>query len=226
MNQPGKRWPAFVVLIAAAMLWLAAWVFIEMAGDTPKGEFAAWDAPTIQFFRSKPGALQGSPAVVTLAQGITFLGGTFWLAAVSVGIVIWLARQRRWRAFSVLAAAIPLTQVCSSLLKLHFARVRPDIVTPLAEVSSASFPSGHAFMSAMIYVSLGVLLARRMTSPWSQAAIVAAAFFLSFLIGLSRIYLGVHYPTDVLAGWAAGTIGAIICSALLVFLERGRPAAA
>lgn len=211
-----------MTVAAFAGLWLAVWVFVEMAGDVPKGEFEAWDGPLVRLVRGEPGAPQGSPAVVLVAKGITSLGSGPWLVAVSLGTLGWLARQRRWRALAVTGAGIGSAQIASSLLKLHFARVRPTVVPRLVEETSASFPSGHSLMSAMVYLTLGVLLARQIKRPGGQVAVVAGAFLLSFLIGVSRIYLGVHYPTDVLAGWAAGTAGAIVCSGLMVFWEGDR----
>ena len=132
----------------------------------------------------------------------------------------WLLAQRRWSAVLVLLLAGVGAQLMTIFLKHHFMRTRPSAVPHWVEESSWSFPSGHSLDSAAIYLTLGVLLARRARPPVTQVSLVAGALFLSFLIGLSRIYLGVHYPTDVLAGWSAGTAWAIICSANLVWWER------
>jgi undecaprenyl-diphosphatase len=98
----------------------------------------------------------------------------------------------------------------SHLLKLYYARERPDLL-PLAGTMTPSFPSGHAMLSAVIYLSLGVLLAQTAFKRRVKAYFLTVALVLTFLVGLSRIYLGVHYPTDVLAGWTVGLVWALGC---------------
>jgi undecaprenyl-diphosphatase len=97
------------------------------------------------------------------------------------------------------------------LLKQYFGRERPGVVPHLAEVLTASFPSGHSMLSSVVYLTLGALLARAVGRRALKVYVLLAALFLSFIIGLSRVYLGVHYPSDVLAGWAAAPHGR--CSA-------------
>jgi undecaprenyl-diphosphatase len=99
----------------------------------------------------------------------------------------------------------------STGLKLAFHRPRPDLVPYGANVSNTSFPSGHSMLSAVTYLTLGALLARSQPRKRLKAYFLLVAAFLSFLVGLSRIYLGVHWPTDVLAGWTAGAVWAILC---------------
>jgi undecaprenyl-diphosphatase len=90
----------------------------------------------------------------------------------------------------------------------------------LVTVSTASFPSGHAMLSAIVYLTLGVLLARFLYHRRLKVYVLTVAILLSLFIGLSRIYLGVHYPTDVLAGWSAGAAWALLCLLAARFLER------
>jgi undecaprenyl-diphosphatase len=107
----------------------------------------------------------------------------------------------------------------SSLLKLGFDRPRPDLVAHGAQVYSASFPSGHALMSAVAYLTLGALLARVQKGRRLKLYVLAVAVTLTFLIGVSRVYLGVHWPTDVLAGWCIGSAWALTCWVLAIWLQ-------
>ena len=99
----------------------------------------------------------------------------------------------------------------SLVLKSLFARPRPDIVPHLAEVYTSSFPSGHAMMSDVVYFTLAAIIAPVLKRFWLRFYVMTLAIFLSGLVGLSRVFMGVHYPTDVLAGWAAGATWAITC---------------
>ena len=108
----------------------------------------------------------------------------------------------------------------NNLLKLVFARHRPDVVIPAARVFTTSFPSGHATLSAIAYLTIGALLSRAFPTATLSLYFMALAVFLTVLIGFSRIYLGVHYPTDVLAGWCIGAAWAIFCSMLMAWLQN------
>src|SRR5207302_4145258 len=108
----------------------------------------------------------------------------------------------------------------SGLLKNHYERPRPAVVPHLSYVYSSSFPSGHSMLSAVIYLTLGSLLARLAERRRLKIYCVAVAMLLTFLVGVSRVYLGVHYPTDVLAGWAAGLAWAVLCWLVTRYLQR------
>ena len=108
------------------------------------------------------------------------------------------------------------------MLKLFFNRPRPDVVAHWTSYASASFPSGHAANSAIIYLTLAVLIARSVRSRAVRIYVVASASLLTFLIGLSRLYLGVHWPTDVLSGWIVGAGWALFCSSIAWWLQSRR----
>jgi undecaprenyl-diphosphatase len=112
--------------------------------------------------------------------------------------------------------------VCDGL-KGVFARPRPAVVPHLDQVSTASFPSSHAATSAAVYLTLGVLLAGTVSRPAVRAYLLGWAVLLTVLVGVSRVFLGVHYPTDVLAGWAVGLSWAVVCGLAARWLRRSGP---
>jgi undecaprenyl-diphosphatase len=111
----------------------------------------------------------------------------------------------------------------SSALKIGFDRPRPDLVAHLVDVHTLSFPSGHAMVSAVAYLTLGALLAQTQVRKGLKAYVITVAVVLTLLIGVSRVYLGVHWPTDVVAGWCAGAAWAIGCWVIAAWLQgQGR----
>jgi len=154
------------------------------------------------------------------ARDVTALGGTVVLGILLLVVTGYLfAAGKRHAAWFVLATVLGGAAL-NSLLKLGFARPRPDIVTPLTKVLTLSFPSGHAALSAVCYLTLGVLLAQTQASRTLRIYFIATAMLLTLLVGLSRIYLGVHYPTDVLAGWCFGIAWALICWTIMRHFQR------
>src|SRR5581483_12443207 len=115
----------------------------------------------------------------------------------------------RYSSALVFALAIASASALNAAFKLGFHRVRPDVVPHLATVSSASFPSGHGTLSAATYLTLGAMLSHAQPRPVVRVYLLGAAVLLSLLIGLSRLYLGVHWPSDVLAGWCLGSAWAL-----------------
>lgn len=111
--------------------------------------------------------------------------------------------------------------VLSTVLKLAFDRPRPELVAHLAEIHTASFPSGHAMLSAVVYLTLAGLLARIQSRPALRRFVLAVGIGLTGLVGASRVYLGVHWPSDVLAGWCLGTAWALLCRAAVDRFGRG-----
>ena len=117
-------------------------------------------------------------------------------------------------AWLMLAAVVGGTGL-NDLLKFAFARPRPELAGPAARVFTSSFPSGHAALSAITYLTLGAFLARTQASRPTRIYFLSLALILTFIVGVSRVYLGVHYPTDVLAGWCIGAAWAMACWAVM-----------
>lgn len=151
-----------------------------------------------------PGWMLQSAIDLSALGGFTFI----WLfTAVTTGF---LALVKRWAALGIFLAAIVGASVLNALFKFSFHRDRPMVVPHLAEVSNSSFPSGHAMISAATYMTVGALLAHTQPSRAVRIYLLSLAAVLSILIGLSRLYLGVHWPSDVLAGWAFGSAWALL----------------
>ncbi len=155
-----------------------------------------------------------------MARDLTALGGVAVLviAIVSAAGMLWLRGRRRTVGF--LVGAVGGGLLMSTLFKIGYDRPRPELVPYGAEVYTASFPSGHSMMSAIVWLTLAALVARSEPVPAARAWIMGMAGFVTVAVGLSRVYLGVHWPTDVLAGWTAGAAWAFGCLALARALGR------
>jgi undecaprenyl-diphosphatase len=133
------------------------------------------------------------------------------LGGMTLAVAGYLLMIRKHHAMWLVLVATTGGLVISTLLKWMFSRERPQLVPHLSVVHTSSFPSGHSMLSAVVYLTLGVLLARLVPNRAAKIYFMGLAIFLSFLIGISRVYMGVHYPTDVLAGWTAGLVWATLC---------------
>jgi undecaprenyl-diphosphatase len=205
---------ALVIAGAAAFLRLAAYV----AGETP-GEF---DVHIITALRN-PADLSdpiGPGWLEEAMRDLTALGGTIVLLIVSCAAFVFLLMTGKSHAAIVLAGAVVGAIVLSQLLKFGIGRPRPDLVPHGARVYTQSFPSGHAMMSAAVYLTLAALLARTQRLPRVKIFIIGVAALITALVGASRVYLGVHWPTDVLAGWVGGAAWAILCWVVMYWLQR------
>jgi len=152
-----------------------------------------------------PAALQEAARDVSGLGGETVLGGL----TIAVGCFLFLDGKKRMGLF--VCASVASGLVASILLKAAFDRPRPDLVPFEANVSTSSFPSGHSMMAALTYLTLGALLARSQARRRLKAYAILLGAGISFVVGVSRVYLGVHWPTDVLAGWTAGASWALLC---------------
>jgi undecaprenyl-diphosphatase len=154
--------------------------------------------------------------------GATALGATPALTLVTTVVAGFMLVARRWATSLFLVLAITCGSLADNGLKLLFFRARPELVPHLVEFHNASFPSGHAFDSAVAYLTIAAVLGRTTTRRGLRIALMATAILLTFLVGVSRVYLGVHWPTDVLAGWFAGAAWALACALLARSLQRRR----
>lgn len=198
--------------IAAAILVAGLWGFVEIADEVREGETVSFDERVVRWMRrpAEPSMLKGPKWLHEVGRDITALGSYAVLSLVTAAIASFLSLQRRHRTVVFVLTAAVGGGLLSSILKSIFNRGRPDL-PPIVYVISPSFPSGHAMLSAAVYLTLGVLVAGMVAERRLKIHCLSTAMLLTLLVGTSRIYLGVHFPTDVLAGWLAGLVWAILC---------------
>jgi undecaprenyl-diphosphatase len=201
------------VLVALLLAAGAVWLFVEVADEVLEGETRAADERLMLMLRTAgdSGDPLGPAWVEELARDVTAMGSAGILALISVAAAGFLALQRKQPLALYLLVAVAGGAILSSLLKWGFARPRPDLVAHGQAVYTSSFPSGHSMLSAVAFLTLGALLASGQTNRAMHAYLIGLAVFLTVIVGVSRVYLGVHWPTDVLAGWTAGAAWALVC---------------
>lgn len=205
----GIRWIGghdLALIVVLAIAASAAWGFAEIADAVTEGESRAVDRSIVLALRdsAEPSDPVGPQWFEEVARDVTALGGVAVLSLASLTVLGYVLLRRAYTNAVVIALAVVGAQLASSLLKLGFGRPRPDLVPHLAEVYTASFPSGHAMVSTAVYLTFATQLATLHRDVVIRGYLIATALALVTVIGASRVYLGVHWPTDVLAGWTAG----------------------
>lgn len=207
-----------VLLLIAASLW----GFGLLAAEVSEGGTRAWDESLLLSLREAgdPNDPVGGGNAEEAMRDLTALGGATWLILLTAATAGALALMRQGRSALLLLVAMAGGQLLSHGTKSFFVRPRPDLVSHEAYVQTASFPSGHSMMAAVTYLTLAVMLARATPSRRLKAYYVAVAALLTVAVGVSRVYLGVHWPSDVLAGWMVGAAWALLCYAVADWLGR------
>ena len=198
-------------------------VFLALAGVVMDGDTLAFDTKILRAFRhandlSKPiGPAWIEPALLDL----TALGGPTVLGLLVISVAGFLALQQRYRSAFFILITSSTGIIVGYAMKAVFMRARPTVVPQLRPVAETSFPSGHAMQSAIVFLTLGTLLMRIANGRLTKLYCFGMAMLLTFLVGVSRVYLGVHYPTDVLGGWIVGMLWASICWLAAQYYEVG-----
>jgi undecaprenyl-diphosphatase len=210
-----------VVLLTALGIVGTLYGFLEIVDELQEGQVPHFDEWLLRLVRTAndPGVLVGPVWLAEAVTDITALGGTPILLAVVLCAIGYLLLDRRYGAAAFVVVAAAGGGLMSLALKQVFGRTRPGIVPHLVTVEGLSFPSGHSMASAVIYLTLGALLARFAVRRRIRVYVVGVALLLTFLIGITRICLGVHYPSDVLAGWSAGLGWALLCWLVARYLQ-------
>jgi undecaprenyl-diphosphatase len=214
--------PEIKLLLALALSAFALWVFVEIAEEMREGETLKFDERLLMLFRNPadPALPLGPSWLREVMRDITALGSTFVLLLVTLASVGFLALAGNRRSALLVLGAVAGGMLISSALKAGFDRPRPDAVLHTMSVYSASFPSGHAMMSAVVYLTLGALIAATVEDNRLRFYILGLALVVTLLVGISRVYLGVHWPTDVIGGWALGASWAAACWSVMIWLQR------
>lgn len=200
-----------VTLVVILIIAGALWVFAKISGEVMNGDLRAFDNEILFALRT-PDDLEipiGGQFISMAMRDLTALGGVPVLMIVSAAVLAYLILRAQHATAAFLAIAILGGQVLAHFAKIGFSRTRPDLVPHAVEVTSASFPSGHSMMAAVTYLTLAVILCQIETQFRMRAFYISLAALLAFLVGISRLFLGVHWPTDVLAGWVLGAAWAL-----------------
>jgi undecaprenyl-diphosphatase len=210
------------ILVGAIVILALIWIFATLAGEVMEGDTRQFDEWVLGALRepADPGLLRGPKWLASGAQDLTALGSPTVLGLTVLVVTGYLFLHGLYRNGMFIFVASVGGWVLNWLLKAAFARSRPDIVPHLREVMSSSFPSGHALTSAAVYLTLGALLMRIAEGRLAKYYCIAIAMLLTVLVGSSRVFLGVHYPTDVVAGWLIGMSWALLCWVVERTLER------
>jgi len=203
----------FSVLLAGIVVAGGLWGFVELAEVARDTTAHAFDTDIMLAFReaSRPDDPIGPLWLEEAVRDITALGSVVVLVLVTAAAIFYLLLIGWWRQALVVIVAVGGGQIVSSLLKLGIDRPRPDLVSHLVNVQTLSFPSGHAMMAAVTYLTLGSMLAGIVPGRSTRIYVLGVAILITLLVGVSRVYLGVHWPSDVLAGWCAGFAWATLC---------------
>ena len=204
---------------------MAVWLrlrFFALADAVGEGSTEALDRKILLSLRN-PDDLSdpiGPPWLEETMRDITGLGSVFTIVFLTAAVAAYLALSGKTRIGGFVIAAVGGGEMVSTVLKLFYQRPRPDLVPHGMDVFTASFPSGHAMMSAIAYLTLATLLARVDPRRRVKALVLFLGVAMTLLVGISRVYLGVHWPSDVLAGWCVGAAWAALCWFVALQLQR------
>lgn len=201
------------VLVSMTVAAGAVWTFIQIADEVAEGDTLRFDQWAVRAMRNPEDLAKpiGPPWLAEVGRDLTALGGIAVLTLLTIAVTGFLWLRRMYGAMWLVLAATLGGLIVTTALKQWFERPRPDIVPHLSLVHTSSFPSGHSMLSATVFLTLGALLGRFVQEFRLKAYFLIVALILTLLVGVSRVYLGVHWPTDVLAGWCAGLAWATLC---------------
>lgn len=195
-------------LSGLALLFASLWAFGVLVEDVVTNDpIVAVDERFADWLHA-----HARPWLTEIFEAVTALGNAVTVVGVSLVAVLLLLRQSRRADALLVSLAVSGAEILTLALKLGFRRERPFFPDPLATESTFSFPSGHATVSAAVFGAVALVVARRLESWRLRVAVFAAAAVLVLLIGFSRLYLGVHFLSDVLAGLTAGLAWLLICT--------------
>jgi undecaprenyl-diphosphatase len=210
-----------IILCAGIAVLLLLLVAMLLAGEVLEGETLKFDKRLLLALRNPqdPSVPIGPAWLAGAALDVTALGSATVLGLTVLAVAGFLILQGMWRTGLFVTVASGSAVVIQAGLKQFFQRARPEVVPHLREVMTMSFPSGHALTSAVVYLTLGALSMRIAERRVTKFYCMAMAMLVTVLVGASRVFLGVHYPTDVIAGWLIGLSWALLCWTIEHWLE-------
>lgn len=210
------------VLSALLLVVLSIWAFFTISDQVFEGDTQHFDEWAVRAFRQADDSAKpiGPIWLVEVGRDLTALGGVAFVTLLTATVAGFLWLQGKTHAMWLILASTVGGIFVMTLLKENYQRARPDLVPHLTTALLTSFPSGHSMLSATVFLTLGVLLSQFVPERPLKAYCLLVALLLTFLVGVSRVYLGVHYPTDVLAGWAAGLAWSLICWLMARILQQ------
>ncbi len=215
------RYDVFYLLVLL-LTFLIFWSVLGVSDLVERGRIQKFDENVLSIVRQPddPAQLRGPEWLKDFMRDITALGGAPVLTLITLGVIGYLLLRKSYRSLWLVLIATLSGLGASLLLKFYFIRPRPDIVPHLMTETTPSFPSGHSMMSTVVYLTLAALLTRIETSNKVRIYTITLSFFVVFLVGISRVFLGVHYPTDILGGWTFGVAWAMFCWYIARYLQN------
>lgn len=210
------------ILAGFLLVSLGLFAFAKIASEVMDGDTMAFDRIIIEMLRERHDGTTpiGPHWLLAVMRDLTALGGWTVVTVLTGAVIGYLAIARHTATALFILVSVGIGTLMGTLLKLLFDRRRPDLVAHLVDVNTSSFPSGHAMNSAIVYLTLGALLARAQDSRARRVYVLSLAIALTLAVGLSRVYLGVHWPSDVLGGWIVGASWALLCSLIAWSIQR------
>jgi len=210
-----------MILTGLIIIAVGGWLSAELADEVLEGDAQPYDEWVLRRLRTRGDMTDpiGPAWFEDIWRDVTAMGGVGILTLVTLGAAAYLLLQGRYRTVALLLVVTLGGLLVSVLLKDLFDRPRPEFASGTSHVMTASFPSGHSMLSAIVYLTLAALLARTSRPLRFKIYFLTMGLILTLLVGCSRVYLGVHYPSDVLAGWSMGLIWATTCWLIAYVLQ-------
>jgi len=207
---------------ALTLVGLLILCFVVLAVQVERGNTQAIDQSVFMAFHESDGTPAGPRWAEEMGRDATALGGNTILILFTIAVFGFLAVHRRWQDAVIIAVSVVTGVIFSLFLKELFDRPRPELVPHLSHTVTSSFPSGHSMLAAVTYLTIGIMAAEMADNRRQAFYPLVVALILSVIVGLSRLHVGVHWPSDVLAGWIIGAAWALFSWSLIRAFQRSR----